>query len=75
MPDAVLEIMVNKGMFEYFRIITALPRKRKRWRYNTGYLFVQRGIITVHRNTHGLNKDRKNRNSESNKSEKKLIYI
>lgn len=30
MPDAVLEIMVNKGMFEYFRIITALPRKRKR---------------------------------------------
>lgn len=52
MPDAFLEIMVNKGMFEYFLIITALPRKRKRWRYNTGYLFVQRGIITVRRNTH-----------------------
>lgn len=71
MPDAVLEIMVNKGMFECFRTITALPRKRKRWRYNTGYLFVQRGIITVRRNTYGRTRDRKNRNSESNKSGKK----
>lgn len=25
MPDAVLEIMVNKGMFEYFHIITVRP--------------------------------------------------
>lgn len=71
MPDGVLEIMVNKGMFEYFHIITVRPGNGNVGGYNTGYLFVQRGIITVHRNTHGRNKDRKNRNSESNKSEKK----
>lgn len=36
-----------------FHLIEALPRKHKRWRYNTCYLFVQREINTVHINTMG----------------------